>query len=265
VVRTGGAYLSWSINMTKAAVADAQTAEGDAAGTIAAGPNFAIAQRMKELGIGSLAELGRRMEVAGVAAHPGVVAALVHGTAPARRRNGRWCGAALGLSETLDCFPEELFDAEQQWHPLDGVCDENTRYEELRRRDSNQLEAAPDVGYERVEAAEVIARVLATLASGEELVLRMRFGIGDVNEHTLEELASRLGFGTRERVRQIENKALRKLKHPSRARLLRGLLDGCSVDDYWLRADERSPSLALIKDRDPWADIERSVPFSTSR
>ncbi len=63
-------------------------------------------------------------------------------------------------------------------------------------------------------------KVLATLTPREEQVLRLRFGIGERTDHTLEEVGTRFGV-TRERIRQIEAKALRKLRHPSRARRLR--------------------------------------------
>jgi len=64
-------------------------------------------------------------------------------------------------------------------------------------------------------------KVLATLTPREEQVLRLRFGIGERSDHTLEEVGTRFAV-TRERIRQIEAKALRKLRHPSRARRLRG-------------------------------------------
>jgi RNA polymerase primary sigma factor len=66
--------------------------------------------------------------------------------------------------------------------------------------------------------------VLSTLTPREELVLRMRFGVGDGSEHTLEEVGKSFNV-TRERIRQIESKALRKLRHPSRADRLRPFLD----------------------------------------
>jgi RNA polymerase primary sigma factor len=66
-------------------------------------------------------------------------------------------------------------------------------------------------------------RVLATLTPREERVLRMRFGIGINTDHTLEEVGQQFSV-TRERIRQIEAKALRKLKHPSRSRKLRSFL-----------------------------------------
>jgi RNA polymerase primary sigma factor len=71
---------------------------------------------------------------------------------------------------------------------------------------------------------EATTRVLSSLTPREERVLRMRFGIGMNTDHTLEEVGKEFGV-TRERIRQIEAKALRKLKHPSRSRKLRGFLD----------------------------------------
>src|SRR5215831_18185695 len=70
---------------------------------------------------------------------------------------------------------------------------------------------------------ETTTRVLATLTPREERVLRMRFGIGMNTDHTLEEVGQQFSV-TRERIRQIEAKALRKLKHPSRSRILRSFL-----------------------------------------
>src|SRR5436190_1399322 len=71
---------------------------------------------------------------------------------------------------------------------------------------------------------ETTTRVLASLTAREERVLRMRFGIGMNTDHTLEEVGQQFNV-TRERIRQIEAKALRKLKHPSRSRKLRSFLD----------------------------------------
>ena len=71
---------------------------------------------------------------------------------------------------------------------------------------------------------DTTTRVLATLTPREERVLRMRFGIGMNTDHTLEEVGQQFSV-TRERIRQIEAKALRKLKHPSRSRKLRSFLD----------------------------------------
>jgi RNA polymerase primary sigma factor len=71
---------------------------------------------------------------------------------------------------------------------------------------------------------ETTTRVLASLTPREERIVRMRFGLGMNNDHTLEEVGKQFSV-TRERIRQIEAKALRKLKHPSRSRILRSFLD----------------------------------------
>jgi RNA polymerase primary sigma factor len=73
---------------------------------------------------------------------------------------------------------------------------------------------------------ETTTRILASLTPREERVLRMRFGIGMNSDHTLEEVGQQFSV-TRERIRQIEAKALRKLKHPSRSRKLRSFLGEC--------------------------------------
>ena len=73
------------------------------------------------------------------------------------------------------------------------------------------------------------AAVLQTLTPREEQVIRMRFGIGDESEHTLEEVGQRFSV-TRERIRQIEAKALRKLRHPSRTRKLKTFLENMSKE-----------------------------------
>jgi len=67
--------------------------------------------------------------------------------------------------------------------------------------------------------------VLSTLTPREEKVLRMRLGIDEEGEHTLEEVGETFSV-TRERIRQIETKALRKLRHPSRSRTLRAFVEG---------------------------------------
>jgi len=74
------------------------------------------------------------------------------------------------------------------------------------------------------ELRETTTRVLASLAPREERILRMRFGLGMNKDHTLEEVGRQFSV-TRERIRQIEAKALRKLKHPTRSRVLRSFLD----------------------------------------
>lgn len=78
--------------------------------------------------------------------------------------------------------------------------------------------------------AEQTRRVLSTLTAREEKVLRMRFGIGEESDHTLEEVGQDFNV-TRERIRQIEAKALRKLRHPSRSNKLKAFIEGSSNTD----------------------------------
>ena len=76
-----------------------------------------------------------------------------------------------------------------------------------------------------VDLQEQTESVLKTLTPREETVIKMRFGIGDGSERSLEEVGQRLGV-SRERIRQIEARALHKLRHPSCSRKLRAFLDG---------------------------------------
>ncbi|HEX4924953.1 MAG TPA: RNA polymerase sigma factor RpoD, partial [Bdellovibrionales bacterium] len=82
----------------------------------------------------------------------------------------------------------------------------------------------PSEAIVNLNLAEQTRRVLATLTPREEKVLRMRFGIGEESSHTLEEVGQDFNV-TRERIRQIEAKALRKLRHPSRSKRLRAFID----------------------------------------
>jgi RNA polymerase sigma factor (sigma-70 family) len=97
------------------------------------------------------------------------------------------------------------------------VGDEDTELEDFI---GDKNSPSPYNDAERIEISEQIQRVLRTLTPKEEKVIRMRFGIGAERDHTLEEVGRHLSI-TRERVRQIEAKALRKLKHPSRLRALK--------------------------------------------
>ena len=99
-------------------------------------------------------------------------------------------------------------------------------YEESRLGDVVEDKYAvnpQDAGVER-SLSDQTRRVLATLAPREERVLKKRFGIGERANHTLEEVGHDFDV-TRERIRQIEAKALRKLRHPSRSRMLKSFVD----------------------------------------
>ncbi|MCL0033652.1 sigma-70 family RNA polymerase sigma factor [Thermodesulfovibrionales bacterium] len=115
---------------------------------------------------------------------------------------------------------EEVFRAIQDPIALQTpVGDEDAELEDFI---SDETGTSPYFDAERIKSSEQIQRVLRTLTSKEETVIRMRFGIGTDKDHTLEEVGRYLSI-TRERVRQIEAKALRKLKHPRRLKALRVL------------------------------------------
>ena len=88
--------------------------------------------------------------------------------------------------------------------------------------------ASPVEAIINLNLKEQTQAVLKTLTPREEKVLKMRFGVGDGSEHTLEEVGQSFAV-TRERIRQIESKALRKLRHPSRSRLLSAFLEGSNA------------------------------------
>ena len=116
---------------------------------------------------------------------------------------------------------EEVFRAIQDPIALQTpVGDEDTELEDFI---GDKNSPSPYLDAEKIETSEQIQQVLKTLTPKEEMVIRMRFGIGADRDHTLEEVGRHLSI-TRERVRQIEAKALRKLKHPSRLKALKRLL-----------------------------------------
>ena len=88
----------------------------------------------------------------------------------------------------------------------------------------DRQEISPAEAMINLNLKEQTENVLRTLTPREERVIKMRFGVGDGSEHTLEEVGQNFAV-TRERIRQIEVKALRKLRHPSRSRRLRAFFD----------------------------------------
>jgi RNA polymerase primary sigma factor len=115
---------------------------------------------------------------------------------------------------------EEVFRAIQDPIALQTpVGDEDTELEDFI---GDKNSPSPYSDAERSEISEQMQQILKTLTPKEERVIRMRFGIGADRDHTLEEVGRHLSI-TRERVRQIEAKALRKLKHPSRLKALKTL------------------------------------------
>lgn len=116
---------------------------------------------------------------------------------------------------------EEVFRAIQDPIALQTpIGDDDTELEDFI---GDKNSPSPYSDAEKTEISEQIQKVLKTLTPKEEKVIRMRFGIGVERDHTLEEVGRHLSI-TRERVRQIEAKALRKLKHPSRLKILKTLI-----------------------------------------
>ncbi len=116
---------------------------------------------------------------------------------------------------------EEVFKAIQDPIALQTpIGDEDSKLEDFI---SDKDSPSPYSDTERNNVTEQILKVLNTLTSREEKIIRMRFGIGFDKDHTLEEVGRHFSI-TRERVRQIEAKALRKLKHPNRRRALKVLI-----------------------------------------
>lgn len=181
--------------------------------------NRLVLRRMRELGIPSISALCHRMGRPGAASAAGELLAM---KVAARRSNGRWRQIALDVSEALGSLPEDLFTERQQWGRIDVealqqslVAFETERLEEAKQQ-------SPDESLEAAEMSRVLERAMQGLTSKQRQVLRMRFGM-DGPEMTLEEIGREFGV-VRERIRHIEGKALRRLKHPAFSRELRSLL-----------------------------------------
>jgi RNA polymerase primary sigma factor len=117
---------------------------------------------------------------------------------------------------------EDVFKAIQDPIALQTqVGDEDTKLEDFI---ADENSPSPYLDAEKNEITDKILKILKTLNPNEEKVIRMRFGIGFDKDHTLEEVGRHFSL-TRERIRQIEEKALRKLKHPNRRNSLKAIID----------------------------------------
>jgi RNA polymerase primary sigma factor len=144
-------------------------------------------------------------------------------------QTGEFSPFAMKLMETLGACPTDLWTNEQ----LTMKLKRNTSYRELGTEELQkclQSSARSLIGLdyceqeaEEQEAEEIIEGMVDSLTPREARVLRLRFGLDGEDEHTLEEIAEKIGF-TRERVRQVEAKALRKMRNPSRSKILQELL-----------------------------------------
>lgn len=148
---------------------------------------------------------------------------------PPMLQTGEFSPFAMELMEVLGACPTDLWTAEQ----LTMKLKKNTTYRELGKEELQkclQSSARSLIGLEyseqeaeEQEAEEIIDGMVDSLTPREARLLRLRFGLGGVDEHTLEQVAEKFKL-TRERVRQIEARALRKMRHPSRSKILQELL-----------------------------------------
>ena len=148
-------------------------------------------------------------------------------------RTGRSLVLKLGREPTADELAEEMSLAADKVRKLLKVARQPLSFETpFGSEDDSHLgdfiedkSVTPaDEAIIAMDLVEQTRKVLATLTPREEKILRMRFGIGEKAEHTLEEVGDDFAV-TRERIRQIEAKALRKLRHPSRGKALRVFVD----------------------------------------
>ena len=133
--------------------------------------------------------------------------------------------AAPGGPGTLPAFFEVSVAA--HWRSVDFISDLHLCEAMPRTFEAwaAHLHHTPADAVINLTLKEQTESVLKTLTPREEKVIKMRFGVGDGSEHTLEEVGQNFAV-TRERIRQIEAKALRKLRHPSRSRKLKAFLEG---------------------------------------
>jgi RNA polymerase sigma factor (sigma-70 family) len=174
--------------------------------------NNLIVRQMKKLGIKTQTELAK---LSGL--QPITVGKLIGlKRRPLHALTGEWLDTAFALSAALHVEPEELWTEKQRGMALDS----NTREVSMSEDAVMQL-ASGDRLEHNVIASKLVADALTTLSPREQDIIQARFFDGE----TLEEIGDRQGV-SRGRIQQLEAKAIRKLKHPSRSRPLRRLIQG---------------------------------------
>ncbi len=147
-------------------------------------------------------------------------------------KDGNYRPAVYALCDKLNCLVEELFSSAQ----MEAALETNHRTMEVNEAEmkfmlSNQQEQRLLEDIVDDDKREVAFNdMMETLCHREKLVLERRFGLNGHDPHTYDQLAAHFDV-TRERVRQIERKALTKLRHPSRRRILNGLFEGIDNDE----------------------------------
>lgn len=174
--------------------------------------NNLILRQMKKLGIKTQTELAK---LAGLP-QTTVASLICMKRRPLGKISGQWIDAAFALSAALHVEPEELWTETQRGMALDR----NTREVGMDEDAVMQLASGDRLEHD-VIASKMVADALTALTPREQDIIHARFFDGD----TLEEIANSQGT-SRERIRQLECRAIRKLKHPSRSKHLRQLIQG---------------------------------------
>jgi RNA polymerase sigma factor (sigma-70 family) len=175
----------------------------------------------------------RRALAQAVGVEPAVYGALEALKRSPYCKSGAWTVAATRLATYFRTVEEELFPAgvlHVKKHEVVRTIDE-ADIGNLLTDHQQQMRLLPDAQLEEVEMKEDVHKALETLSNREEKILRMRFGIGEKDgDHTLEEVAKDFEV-SRDRIRQIEARALRKLHHPSRSKQLRQYVQPSKDDE----------------------------------
>lgn len=183
------------------------------------------------------------------------VNALVAMREPPLNMSGEFSEIAKLVMEALGACPTDLWTEQQLTLQLrKNSADMKMGANTLRLMMTDPNDPAllendiDDMGLFRAELKDVMTDMLDSMTPREAKVLRLRFGIG-CEEHTLEDAAKVFGC-TRERVRQIEARALRKMRHPSRSDHIKDFMAGDAVETPTMRGNRPAPSYKVIKGKD---------------
>ena len=205
--------------------------------------NNYLYEKMQEYGISTAAELAR---VVGLG--PSVIGDILNLKVTPYTNKGTVRSSIQCLCDFFSCNPEDLFPAQHIFDPLTvnrGAIQANIG--ELMSNTLLESTQNPDLLAETIEQKEAIERTLNQLTLREKKVLELRFGLGEEAETTLKEVGIKLGVRA-ERIRQIEAKALRKLRHPDRTRDIRLAYDGEELSEKEKREEKEEKEAAAISE-----------------
>lgn len=190
--------------------------------------NARIVRAMRAAGMKTQADLARAANVGHTR-----VGKILAVKLPAYRKNAQWRSDVLRIADALGVMPDELFTERQAQGGLKNVTREigEGDLDQIAALSGFQAIAPPDEMVLAAETRRMIEKSVAKLSPRLADVIRRRFGLPPYErDHTLEEIATALGI-TRERVRQMEAKALRQLRHPSNSTAMREA--GLAIGPTW--------------------------------